>query len=67
MQTMLDKRVNHWREVRGPMGAAILSARRVGWELISPFVLRTPMGDLSLPGRPPNASRVWLLMLGEIG
>ncbi len=68
MQAVLDRAPKSWREVRGPLGAAILSARRVGWEFVLPFVLRTHAGEVILTVTSPKrvkglASEAWMTRL----
>ncbi len=33
-----------WREVKGPIGAMALTAVRLGWKVISPFVIQDQWG-----------------------
>ncbi len=42
---MSDGRRREWREVRGPIGAAILSLHRIGWQMSSPFTLIDDRGE----------------------
>ena len=36
----------HWSRVRGPIGATMLSLRRIGWALIGPHHIRTDQGHV---------------------
>ena len=36
--------VHLWKQVRGPLAAAMMSARRIGWESVEPFVWLTDNG-----------------------
>ncbi len=40
-----DGRRREWNSVRGPIGAAILSLQRLGWDMPSPFVLLDDWGE----------------------
>ncbi len=42
---MTDGRRREWSQVRGPIGAMILSLHRIGWEMPSAFVLRDDRGE----------------------
>ncbi len=42
---MTDGRRREWQEVRGPIGAAILSLHRIGWQMHSPFILTDDRGE----------------------
>ncbi len=43
-----------WRRIRGPIGAAVLSLKRIGWTFTSPFILRDDRGtELTLTHTTP--------------
>ena len=51
----LPGKVWQWRDCRGPMSAAVLSARRLGWKCRGPFVLSDRSGvRLSLTSMSPG-------------
>eukprot|EP00973_Karenia_brevis_P068606 9541115-Karenia_brevis.AAC.1 len=42
--TNSSARPDTWKQVRGPVGAALMSAQRIGWSLQSPFEWTTDSG-----------------------
>jgi hypothetical protein len=58
---MTDGRRREWNQVRGPIGAAILSLHRIGWDMPSPFILRDDRGeDIPLTKVTPAMLAVYL-------
>jgi hypothetical protein len=57
MRPLLAAPPKDWANVRGPLGAAVLSAKRVGWQFIGPFELETQRGRLLLPTTSPKCLR----------
>ncbi len=50
-----------WAEVRGPLGAAYLSLRRLGWTFVTPFQISTDDGAvISLTDTSPEMVAYWL-------
>jgi hypothetical protein len=60
-----------WSSVRGPLGAAHLSLKRVGWSFVTPFVIRSPQGlELALTAHSPaliqyHLTIAWKMQLGR--
>ncbi|CAK0853059.1 unnamed protein product, partial [Prorocentrum cordatum] len=51
---VLDNPPKSWSACRGPMGAALLSLKRIGWKLLNPFEIETSQGlVLQLTATPP--------------
>ncbi len=47
-----------WRTIRGPIGAAVLSLKRIGWDFTSPFTLHDDRGvELTLTHTTPTLLR----------
>ncbi len=58
---MSDGRRREWDQVRGPIGAAILSLHRIGWDMPAPFTLRDDRGeDIQLTKVTPAMLAVYL-------
>jgi len=56
---VLQDAPQQWRQVRGPIGAAVMSARRIGWDVSHPFEWVTDEGLLLMLAQESPALVAW--------